>query len=59
MIEQKIQTLLEQSALLADAVKADKGNKAATTRVRQGLMQLSKDAKAIRAEIAPANQADE
>ena len=50
--------LLSQSALLADAAKADKGNKAATTRVRTGLMQLAKDAKALRTSIVPVGSED-
>jgi hypothetical protein len=53
-LEAKIKNLLTNEGPLADAAKADKGNKSASTRVRQALMQLSKDAKALRAQIAPA-----
>lgn len=51
-LETKIKNLLAAGdGLLVDAAKADKGNNAARTRVRKALMQLSKDAKALRASI--------
>ncbi|MFA5123007.1 hypothetical protein [Zavarzinia sp.] len=53
-LQDQVKKLLTNEGLLADAAKADKGNKSATTRVRQALMQLSKDAKALRAQIVPA-----